>query len=49
VKTMRSVREEARCEAPLAHGEGLRLSTELPDYVLGPRVGFILRRGTNEY
>jgi hypothetical protein len=30
--------------APLAHGEGPWLSTE----VLDPRVGFPLRRGTNE-
>jgi hypothetical protein len=34
--------------APLACGEGPRLSTELPTEVLGPRVGFPLRRGTNE-
>jgi hypothetical protein len=29
-------------------GEGPRLSTELPVPVIGPRVGFPLRRGTNE-
>jgi hypothetical protein len=32
--------------APLARGEGPRLSTELPTEVLGPHVGFPLRRGT---
>jgi hypothetical protein len=38
----------AESGAPLARGEGPRLSTELLDVVLGPRVGFPLRRGTNE-
>ena len=32
---------------PLAHGEGLDLSTELPDRELGPCEGF-LARGSNE-
>ena len=32
---------------PLAHGEGLELSTELPDRELGPCEGF-LARGSNE-
>ena len=32
---------------PLAHGEGPRLSTELPDQELGPCEGF-LERGSNE-
>jgi hypothetical protein len=35
--------------APLARGEGPRLSTELPDRGAWPHVGFPLRRGTNEY
>jgi hypothetical protein len=34
--------------APLARGEGLRLSTELLDRGAWPRVGFLLHRGTNE-
>jgi hypothetical protein len=41
----------ARSGAPLARGEGLWLSTELlvqGACLLGPRVGFPLRRGTNE-
>jgi hypothetical protein len=48
LKTAGSVREEAESEAPFARGEGSRLSTELQDQVLGPRVGFPLRRGTKE-
>jgi hypothetical protein len=48
VKTAGSVREEAGSGAPLAREEGLRLSTELLDRVLGPRVGFPLHRDTNE-
>ena len=32
---------------PLARGKGPRLSTELPDWELGPCEGF-LARGTNE-
>ena len=32
---------------PLARGEGLRLSTELPDQELGPCEGFLVR-GSNE-
>ena len=32
---------------PLARGEGLRLSTELPDQELGPCEGFLMR-GSNE-
>jgi hypothetical protein len=34
--------------APLACGEGSRFSMELLDRGVGPRVGFPLRRGTNE-
>ena len=34
-------------EDPLARGEGRRLSTELPDWELGPCEGF-LARGSNE-
>jgi hypothetical protein len=48
LKMVGSVREEAESGAPLACGEGSRLSTELQDQVLGPRVGFPLRRGTKE-
>ena len=50
VKTAGAVRERlARRHTgdPLAHGEGLRLSTELPDRELGPCEGF-LARGSNE-
>jgi hypothetical protein len=43
-----SVQEEAESGTPLARGEGPRLSTELLDRVLGPRIGFPLRKGTNE-
>ena len=46
VKTVRSIRErlaERNVEDPLAHGEGPRLSTELPDRELGPYEG--LQRG----
>jgi hypothetical protein len=48
LKTAGSVREEAESGAPLARGEGSRLSMELQDQVLGPRVAFPLRRGTKE-
>jgi hypothetical protein len=48
VKTMVRIREEATNGAPLAHGEGPRLSMKLLDRVLGPRVGFPLCRGINE-
>jgi hypothetical protein len=48
VKTVGSVLEGAGSGAPLARGEGPRLSTKLLDWVLGPRVGFPLRSGTNE-
>jgi hypothetical protein len=48
VKTMGSIREETRSGAPLTCGKGPRLCTKLPVLVLGPRVGFPLRRGTNE-
>jgi hypothetical protein len=34
--------------APLARGEGPRFSIELLNKVIDPRVGFPLRRGTNE-
>ena len=50
VKTVGSIRErlvERHIEDPLAHGEGLGLSTELPDRELGPCEGF-LARGSNE-
>jgi hypothetical protein len=47
-KMVGSVREEARSRAPLARGEGLRLSMELLDWVFSTRVGFPLHRGTNE-
>lgn len=39
---------EARSGAPLVYEKCLRLSTKLFVFVLGPRVGFYLRRGTNE-
>jgi hypothetical protein len=45
---MGSVREEAGSGPSLARGEGPRLSTKSPVMVLGPRVSFSLRRGTNE-
>jgi hypothetical protein len=48
VKTAESVREKGESGAPLARGEGSRLSTELLDRVLGPRLGFPLHRGSNE-
>jgi hypothetical protein len=48
VKTMWSVREEAKTGAPLACGEGIWLSTELPIPVLGPLMGFHLCWDTNE-
>jgi hypothetical protein len=48
VKITGNVREEAVSRAPLAHEEGPRLSMELRDHVLGPRVGFLLCKGTNE-
>ena len=50
VKTVGSIRErlaERHIGAPLARGEGLRLSTEVPDRELGPCEGF-LTRGSNE-
>jgi hypothetical protein len=43
-----SVREESGSRAPLAHGEGPWISTELRVRVLGPRVGFPLPMGTNK-
>jgi hypothetical protein len=48
LKTVGSIREEAESNVPLARGEGLWLSTELLDCVLGPCMGFPLHRGTNE-
>ena len=51
VKMARSIRERlARRQVgdPLAHGERPRLSTELPDWELGPCEGF-LARGSNEH
>ena len=50
VKMVGSIRErlaERHVGDPLAHGEGPRLSTELPDRELGPCEGF-LARGSNE-
>ena len=50
VKTAGSIQERLAARHigdPLAHGEGPRLSTELPDWELGPCVGF-LARGSNE-
>ena len=46
VKTAGSIRErlaERHVGDPLARGEGLRLSTELPDRELGPCEGFLAR------
>ena len=51
VKTAGSIRERlARRHVgdPLACGDGLRLSTELPDRELGPCKGF-LAWGSNKY
>jgi hypothetical protein len=42
VKTSESVLEEAESGAPLTRDEGPRLSMELLDRVLGPRMGFPL-------
>ena len=50
VKTAESIRKRLggrHVGGPLARGEGLRLSTELPDQKLGPYEGF-LARGANE-
>ena len=50
VKTAGSIRERLagrHIGDPLARGEGPRLSTELPDRVLGPCEGFLVR-GSNE-
>ena len=50
VKTAGSIRErlaERHVGDPLACGEGLGLSTELPDRELGPCEGF-LEKGSNE-
>ena len=50
VKTAGSIRERLagrHVEDPLARGEGLRLSMELPDQKLGLCEGF-LARGSNE-
>ena len=50
VKTAESIQERLAARHigdPLAHGEGPRLSTELPDWELGPCVGF-LAKGSNE-
>ena len=50
VKTAGSIRERLvgrHVGDPLACGEGLRLSTELPNRELGPCEGF-LARGSNE-
>jgi hypothetical protein len=48
VKTTQSVQEEVGSGEPLAHGEGPRLCAELLDRMLGSRVGFPFRRGTDE-
>ena len=50
VKTAGSIRERLagrHVGDPLARGEGSRLSTELPDWELGPCEGFLVR-GSNE-
>ena len=50
VKTVGSIRERLagrHVGDPLACGEGPRLSTELPDWELGPCEGFLVR-GSNE-
>ena len=50
VKMAGSIRErlaERHVRDPLMHGEGPRLSMELPDRELGPSEGF-LTRGSNE-
>ena len=50
VKTAGSIRErlaERHVRDPLVRGEGPRLSTELPNWELGPCEGF-LARGSNE-
>ena len=50
VKTVGSIQErlvERHVGDPLVHGEGLRLSMELPDQELGPCEGF-LARSSNE-
>ena len=50
VKTAGSIQERLtirHVEDLIARGEGLRLSTELPDQELGPCEGF-LTRGSNE-
>ena len=50
VKTAGSIREGLagrHVRDPLAHGEGPRLYMELPNWELGPCVGF-LARGSNE-
>ena len=50
VKTAGSIQERLagrHVGDPLASGEDLRLSTELPDWELGPCEGF-LTRGSNE-
>ena len=50
VKTARSIWERLvrrHVGDPLARGEGPRISTELPDWELGPCEGF-LARGSNE-
>jgi hypothetical protein len=48
VKMVESVLEEADSREPLARGQGLWLSMELPLIVLGPCVGFPLHRGKDE-
>ena len=50
VKMVGSIQERLagrHVEDPLAHGEGPRISTELPDQELGPCEGFLVR-GSNE-
>jgi hypothetical protein len=48
VKTAGSVQEDTGSGAPLAHGEGLQLSTELAVPVLGPHIDIPLRRGNED-
>ena len=50
VKTARSIQERLagrHVADPLAHGEGPRLPTELPNWELGPCEG-LLARGSNK-
>jgi hypothetical protein len=48
LKAARSIQEEAKSGAPLARGERPRLSTKLLVRGACPRMGYPLRRGSNE-